>query len=69
VTAPLPVPPYQVLVEQSLLGWKEYELEVMRDLNDNCMIVCRRVGGGRRVWFGMVVGVVVGKGATSTATA
>ncbi|KAG2424433.1 hypothetical protein HXX76_014486 [Chlamydomonas incerta] len=30
----------QVLVEQSLLGWKEYELEVMRDLNDNCMIVC-----------------------------
>jgi carbamoyl-phosphate synthase large subunit len=28
----------QVLVEQSLLGWKEYELEVMRDLNDNCMI-------------------------------
>ncbi|GLI71204.1 hypothetical protein VaNZ11_016323 [Volvox africanus] len=30
----------QVLVEQSLLGWKEFELEVMRDLNDNCMIVC-----------------------------
>jgi len=30
----------QVLVEQSLIGWKEYELEVMRDLNDNCMIVC-----------------------------
>jgi len=30
----------QVLVEMSLLGWKEYELEVMRDLNDNCMIVC-----------------------------
>jgi carbamoyl-phosphate synthase large subunit len=27
-------------VEQSLIGWKEYELEVMRDLNDNCMIVC-----------------------------
>ena len=31
----------QVLIEQSLLGWKEFELEVMRDLNDNCMIVCR----------------------------
>jgi carbamoyl-phosphate synthase large subunit len=30
----------QVLVEQSLIGWKEFELEVMRDLNDNCMIVC-----------------------------
>lgn len=29
-----------MLVEQSLLGWKEYELEVMRDLADNCMIVC-----------------------------
>lgn len=30
----------QVLVEQSLIGWKEFELEVMRDLKDNCMIVC-----------------------------
>ena len=30
----------QVLVEQSLLGWKEYELEVMRDLADNVVIVC-----------------------------
>nr|QKY14860.1 carbamoyl phosphate synthase, small subunit (CARP) [Polytomella parva] len=30
----------QILVEQSLLGWKEFEMEVMRDLNDNCMIVC-----------------------------
>jgi hypothetical protein len=32
--------PSQVLVEQSLIGWKEFELEVMRDLKDNCMIVC-----------------------------
>ncbi len=30
----------QVLVEESILGWKEYELEVMRDLNDNVVIVC-----------------------------
>jgi len=30
----------EVLVEQSMLGWKEYELEVMRDLNDNVVIVC-----------------------------
>lgn len=30
----------QVLVEMSLIGWKEYELEVMRDLNDNCVIIC-----------------------------
>jgi carbamoylphosphate synthase large subunit len=30
----------QVLVEKSLLGWKEFELEVMRDLADNCVIVC-----------------------------
>ncbi|HAW95069.1 MAG TPA: carbamoyl phosphate synthase large subunit [Phycisphaerales bacterium] len=30
----------QVLIDQSLLGWKEYELEVVRDANDNCVIVC-----------------------------
>eukprot|EP00740_Mantoniella_antarctica_P007677 CAMPEP_0181365288 /NCGR_PEP_ID=MMETSP1106-20121128/9970_1 /TAXON_ID=81844 /ORGANISM="Mantoniella antarctica, Strain SL-175" /LENGTH=1142 /DNA_ID=CAMNT_0023480319 /DNA_START=206 /DNA_END=3634 /DNA_ORIENTATION=- len=30
----------QVLIERSLLGWKEYELEVMRDLADNVVIVC-----------------------------
>ena len=30
----------QVLIEKSLLGWKEYELEVMRDLADNVVIVC-----------------------------
>ncbi|CAM0881413.1 unnamed protein product [Alopecurus aequalis] len=30
----------QVLVEKSLLGWKEYELEVMRDLADNVVIIC-----------------------------
>ncbi len=30
----------QILVEESLLGWKEYEMEVVRDKNDNCIIVC-----------------------------
>jgi carbamoyl-phosphate synthase large subunit len=30
----------QVLVEESLLGWKEYEMEVVRDHADNCIIVC-----------------------------
>ncbi|MFM7808680.1 MAG: carbamoyl phosphate synthase large subunit, partial [Planctomycetota bacterium] len=30
----------QVLIDQSVLGWKEYELEVIRDRNDNCIIVC-----------------------------
>ena len=30
----------QVLVEESLLGWKEYEMEVVRDHADNCVIVC-----------------------------
>ncbi len=30
----------QVLVEQSLLGWKEFELEVMRDMKDNVVIIC-----------------------------
>ncbi|GJL53924.1 MAG: carbamoyl-phosphate synthase (glutamine-hydrolyzing) [Nitrospirales bacterium] len=33
-------PVKQALIEQSLIGWKEYELEVMRDLNDNVVIVC-----------------------------
>ena len=30
----------QVLIDQSVLGWKEYELEVVRDRHDNCIIVC-----------------------------
>jgi carbamoyl-phosphate synthase large subunit len=33
-------PVSQILVEESILGWKEYELEVMRDLNDNVVIIC-----------------------------
>jgi carbamoyl-phosphate synthase large subunit len=30
----------EILVEESLLGWKEYEMEVIRDRSDNCIIVC-----------------------------
>ena len=30
----------EILVEESLLGWKEYEMEVIRDREDNCIIVC-----------------------------
>ncbi|MCH2139719.1 MAG: carbamoyl-phosphate synthase large subunit [Phycisphaerales bacterium] len=30
----------QVQIDQSVLGWKEYELEVVRDSNDNCVIIC-----------------------------
>ncbi len=30
----------EVMLEESLLGWKEYELEVMRDAKDNCVIIC-----------------------------
>ncbi len=30
----------EILVETSIAGWKEYELEVMRDRNDNCVIIC-----------------------------
>ena len=30
----------QVLIDESALGWKEYELEVVRDKNDNCVVVC-----------------------------
>ena len=33
-------PVTEVLIEESVLGWKEYELEVMRDLNDNVVIIC-----------------------------
>jgi carbamoyl-phosphate synthase large subunit len=33
-------PVHEVLIEESVLGWKEYELEVMRDLADNAIIVC-----------------------------
>jgi carbamoyl-phosphate synthase large subunit len=33
-------PVHEVLVEESVLGWKEYELEVMRDRKDNCVVVC-----------------------------
>nr|WP_317893768.1 carbamoyl-phosphate synthase large subunit [uncultured Sphingomonas sp.] len=33
-------PTTEVLIEESLLGWKEYEMEVVRDRADNCIIVC-----------------------------
>jgi carbamoyl-phosphate synthase large subunit len=33
-------PVHEILVEQSLIGWKEFELEVMRDLADNVVIIC-----------------------------
>ncbi len=33
-------PVHQVLVEESVIGWKEYELEVMRDMKDNVVIIC-----------------------------
>jgi carbamoyl-phosphate synthase large subunit len=33
-------PIHEVLIEESVLGWKEYEMEVMRDQADNCIIVC-----------------------------
>ena len=33
-------PTKELLIEESLLGWKEYEMEVVRDSNDNCIIIC-----------------------------
>ena len=33
-------PVHEVLIERSVIGWKEYELEVMRDLKDNVVIIC-----------------------------
>src|SRR5258708_16904112 len=33
-------PVHEVLIEESIIGWKEFELEVMRDLADNVIIIC-----------------------------
>jgi len=33
-------PVHEILVEESVLGWKEYEMEVVRDRKDNCIIIC-----------------------------
>jgi carbamoyl-phosphate synthase large subunit len=33
-------PTNEVLIEESILGWKEFEMEVVRDKNDNCIIIC-----------------------------
>lgn len=33
-------PTHELLIEESLLGWKEYEMEVVRDKADNCIIIC-----------------------------
>ncbi|MGI6408820.1 MAG: carbamoyl-phosphate synthase large subunit [Thiopseudomonas sp.] len=33
-------PTRELLIDESLIGWKEYEMEVVRDKNDNCIIVC-----------------------------
>src|SRR5215472_1337826 len=33
-------PTHEVLIEESVLGWKEYEMEVVRDRADNCIIIC-----------------------------
>lgn len=33
-------PTHELLIEESLIGWKEFEMEVVRDSNDNCIIVC-----------------------------
>ncbi len=33
-------PTTEVLIEESVLGWKEYEMEVVRDSADNCIIIC-----------------------------
>jgi carbamoyl-phosphate synthase large subunit len=33
-------PTHELLLDESIIGWKEYEMEVVRDQNDNCIIVC-----------------------------
>ena len=39
-TGSTPAPSTEILVERSIAGWKEFELEVMRDRADNCVVVC-----------------------------
>ena len=45
-------PVNQVLVEECLEGWKEFEMEVVRDKNDNCIIICsiENVDPGYTYW-------------------
>ena len=33
-------PTNELLIEESILGWKEFEMEVVRDNKDNCIIIC-----------------------------
>ena len=33
-------PVHEILIEESLIGWKEFELEVMRDVADNFVVIC-----------------------------
>jgi len=33
-------PVHEVLIEEALLGWKEFEMEVMRDYKDQCVVIC-----------------------------
>ena len=40
----------EILIERSILGWKEFELEVMRDLNDNVVIICSIENFGLQQW-------------------
>ena len=35
-----PLPVSQILIDESLIGWKEFEMEVIRDRADNTMIIC-----------------------------
>ena len=32
--------PHELLIDESIIGWKEFEMEVVRDSKDNCIIVC-----------------------------
>ena len=36
----MPTRSAKILIEQSIAGWKEFKLEVMRDRADNCVIIC-----------------------------
>jgi carbamoyl-phosphate synthase large subunit len=41
-------PTTQILLEESVIGWKEFEMEVVRDRKDNCIIICSIENRGPR---------------------
>ena len=54
-------PTKELLIEESILGWKEFEIEVVRDVNDNAIILIEKISGNKimdpiaRIWYAYTV--------------